>query len=365
MELELVDPYSPRAQRIWNELECRSFFLSWGWVENWLACLPADRAPRLAVLHEDGRVAAACFLGQRLTIRHRIIPSRSIYLNATGVPRLDDLWIEYNGLVGDELPVTVLIDALPGGWDELVLSGLREQAFGGVIEASHARYRIKLERRVPAYFIDLASVRSGGYLPLLSGQTRNQIRKAQRLAGDISIEVAATERTAIEIYEELCALHAAQWRAKGEPGAFADPWFDRFHRRLISKRFASGELQLVRVRGTAGTIGCIYNFVWQGRVLQYQSGFAPFEDARLKPGFICHTAAIDHCATAGLAIYDLLGGEMRYKKSLSTGVGWLLWCRVQRRRLRFAFEDRVMQTLRARRERSRTVTPPQDAPSDS
>jgi hypothetical protein len=349
VQLELVDPYSPRAAHIWNELACSSYFLTWGWVENWLACLPADRAPRLAVLRDGDHAVAACFLAQRLVLRRRVIASRAIYVNTTGVPRLDDLWIEYNGLVGEELPLATLVDALPGRWDECFLPGLRETAFGGIAETTNARYRVLLERRVPAYYVDLEAARAKGYLAMLSGQTRSQIRKAQRLVGAIALEVAADESQAFAIYDELTALHAAQWRAKGQPGAFADPWFDKFHRRLIAKRFASGEIQLVRVRTEAGTLGCLYNFVWSGRVLQYQSGLATFDDGRIKPGFIVHTATIEHCAAAQLAVYDLLGGDMRYKKSLSTGAGWLLWCKVQRRRLRFALEDRLVKLMRDRR----------------
>ena len=368
VELELVDPYSPRAQQIWNDLRCHSFFLSWGWIENWLACLPADRAPRLAVFLDDGRPVAAGFLGQRLGLRHRVIASRALHLNTTGVVRFDELWVEYNGLAGDELPIEVVADALPGWWDELVLPGLREHAFGGVRDEDRGRHRVRVIRAVPAYHVDLHGVRADGYLAKLSGQTRSQIRKAQRLAGPISLDVAADEREAIAIYDELCGLHVAQWRAKGQPGAFADPWFDRFHRRLIAKRFASGEIQLLRVRGTAGTLGCLYNFVWGGRVLQYQSGFPMIEDARIKPGFICHTGAIEHCAAANLDIYDFLGGEMRYKKSLSTGAGQLVWAKVQQRRLRFTLEDHLLRIVRERRARARAndVTSPHDSsPTDS
>jgi len=56
---------------------------------------------------------------------------------------------------------------------------------------------------------------------------------------------------------------------------------------------------------------------------------------------VCHAAAIDHAAASGLAVYDFLGGDMRYKKSLATDENTLVWARVQRRRLRFFVEDRV------------------------
>ncbi len=345
VKLDLVDPYAPEVLSIWRELEARTpppYFLSSGWIETWLACLPREHAPPLAVIRDGADVVAACFLARQLVVRHRVLPSRSLYVNVTGVRRLDELTIEYNGLVGRQLTLAELVGVLPGGWDELYLPALHVDAFAG-IRGPHARLRVKLEREVPAYYVDLERARKQGYLALLSGQTRSQVRRAQREAGACTVEVARDLPHAIDIYAELGELHTAQWRAKGKPGAFADPWFDRFHRRLITDRFAHGEIQLLRVRGTAGTIGCLYNHVHHGRVLQYQSGMATFANAHLKPGFVCHAAGIEHAAAAGLAVYDFLGGDMRYKKSLSTDVSSLVWARVQRRRVRFAVEDRLRQ----------------------
>ncbi|MEO8700178.1 MAG: GNAT family N-acetyltransferase [Kofleriaceae bacterium] len=366
MRLELVDPYAPRVERIWRSLPCRSYFLSWGWMENWLACLPPQHAPPLGVFVERDHPVAAGFLARKLALRRGVFASRGIHLNTTGVPRFDELWIEYNGLAGADLSLDQLVDALPSrGWDELVIPGAPEDALGGIVAGYRDGFHVVVERHVPAYFVDLAKVRAGGFLPLLSSQTRSQIRRAQRIAGPLEVEIAGDLGRAIDIYDELCALHAAQWRAKGLPGAFADPWFDRFHRRLITTRFAAGEIQLVRVRTAGTTLGCLYNFIWEGRVLQYQTGLRTMDDARAKPGFVCHTAAIEHSAAAGLALYDMLAGEMRYKKSLSTGATWLSWCRIRRDRLRFALEDRLVALVRARRERSSVAQPLADAQEPS
>jgi CelD/BcsL family acetyltransferase involved in cellulose biosynthesis len=86
-------------------------------------------------------------------------------------------------------------------------------------------------------------------------------------------------------------------------------------------------------------MGCLYNFVHDGRVLQYQSGYATFENEKLMPGFICHTAAIEHATASGCRIYDFLAGDQRYKKQLATDATVMTWARVQRRRIRFLVED--------------------------
>jgi CelD/BcsL family acetyltransferase involved in cellulose biosynthesis len=336
VKLELLDPYSSDAERVWRTLAPASFFLSPGWVANWLACVPREHAPQLAVV-TDGEPVAAFFLGKRVVMRGGVMPSRAFYLNATGVTRLDLLFIEYNGLAGRDFALRDLLPLLPRGWDELHMPGLGANALLD-LDTPDARTIVD---SIPAYYVDLEKARAKGYLALLSGQTRSQVRRAQREAGKLAIEIARDAATAIEIYSEMCSLHIAQWRARGKPGAFADPWFDRFHRRLIATRFSHGEIQLVRVRNERETIGCLYNFVFGGRVLQYQSGFATYENPHLKPGFVCHAAAIDHGAASGLALYDFLAGDQRYKKSLSTDETSMRWARVQRRRLRFVVEDHV------------------------
>jgi CelD/BcsL family acetyltransferase involved in cellulose biosynthesis len=342
VKLELVDPFTPEAEQTWKSLEQISrpaYFLTWAWISNWLACLPRAHVPWLAIVVAAGAPLAAFFLAKRTMIRSRVMPSRSLFFNTTGVQRHDTVWLEYNGLVGHALTLGELLPLVPRGWDELYLPALREDAFAD-ISATADNFAI-VESTVPAPYVDLAAVRAKGYLPLLSGQTRGQVRRAQREAGALEVEVARDPLQALDIYSELTSLHTAQWRAKGKPGAFADPWFDRFHRRLIRDRFAHGEIQLLRARNAAGPIGCLYNFVHDGRVLQYQSGFQTFSNDRMKPGFICHTAAIEHAAAAGHDVYDFLAGGQRYKKQLSTDATMMTWARVQRRRLRFWVEDHV------------------------
>lgn len=345
MKLDFYDPYSPRAAATWRTLEASAapaYFLSWPWIENWLACVPPEQAPQLAVVSDAAGPRAAFFLGRRFQVRNRIVPTRAMFLNATGDTQLDSVCIEYNGLVGRDVPLDTLIDVLPSGWDELFLPGLHETALGGLDRVAPAGdYRVRIDRQVPVHFVKLERVRERDYLSLLSSQTRSQVRRAQREAAVTRVEIAADVDHAKDIFNELCTLHNARWQAKGHPGAFSDPWFCRLHQRLIERRLATGEIQLLRVRGSTGTIGCLYNFVHQRRVLQYQCGFASFSDPHRKPGFVCHTAAIEHAAAVGLDVYDFLGGNSRYKKSLSTDLGSLSWARVQRPRWRFFVEDQL------------------------
>jgi len=345
--MELCVARSPRVEPIWRELEARaqpSYFQTWGWIENWLAFVPRDAAPQLATFTgADGVVEAACFLARRRVFRRHLLPTRTVFFNETGVPHIDAVCVEHNGLLraqGTHLTLAALLALLPD-CDELRLSALAPDAF--VDLGSGSGHRVRIEREVASPFVDLAAVRAadGGYPSLLGSSTRANLRRGQRRIGEHALEVAASVEQALEIYGELVALHTTSWRERGEPGAFADPWFERLHRRLITRRFASGEIQLVRLRAGTTTLGCGYHFVSSGRVLFYQSGLARHADPVVKPGYLLHAAAIEHAARAGHTIYDFLAGDAPYKRSLSTGAIRMTWACVQRELARFAVEDQL------------------------
>src|SRR6185503_947791 len=122
--------------------------------------------------------------------------------------------------------------------------------------------------------VDLEAVRTveGGYDALLPASTRTHLRRTRGLLGELEVEVATEEAHALAIYEELLRLHEKRWLARGLRGAFSEPWFENFHRNLIVKRFAHGEIQLVRISSGNSTLGCLYNLVSRGRVTFYQCG---------------------------------------------------------------------------------------------
>lgn len=370
LQLTEIEWSSPRAFELWQQLESRAqaqYFSSLGFVGTWLDSLPARLRPPLYLVERAGEPVAAFFLGARRVVRHRLLPSRARFLNTTGDPRYDELTLEHNALLcdpGARLGFGEWLELLPSGWDELFLPALSSQVFPGcALDEPVEGARVVIERRVDSPYVDLAKVRAaaGGYLSLLGSSTRAQIRRSERGYGELFLEEARTREEALDLFAELVELHQRHWNGRALPGAFADPWFLEFHRRLVSERLAHGEIQLLRVRSAKATVGCLYNFVWRGRVLFYQSGLADEADARLKPGYVCHALAVEHNAQQGRDVYDFLAGEARYKQSLATGQVALIWARVQRPLARFALERRlrhIRSALRGRRNpfALRTVT---------
>jgi CelD/BcsL family acetyltransferase involved in cellulose biosynthesis len=361
MHIELI-PHGdlPKIQQVWTALAAQGpvpYFLSWGWVKTWLDCLPTGTRLRLAVVHRQGVPVAAFFLGSRRLLRHRFVPSRALYLNQTGHAEHDEICIEYNSWVPPraDLRLEELLDLLPGGWDELFLRALDgDSEPGRRLGEPLAKYRVLCEERITSPWVSLDKVRAAGdYLTLLSANARAQIRRTQRIyadRGQLVLDVPATVEEALRRFAELVNLHERAWLERGKPGAFI-PWVRNFHERLIRQRFDTGEIQLLRLRAGEQTIGCLYNFVWQGAVDFYQSGMVYEEDGRLKPGLLCHAEAIRHNAALGHRIYDLLAGDSRYKQTLATDEHTLLYARVQRHRWRFRLEDE----LRRARDRAREL----------
>ena len=127
----------------------------------------------------------------------------------------------------------------------------------------------------------------------------------------------------------LEALHQASWTARGRPGAFANPFFGRFHRALIARGLGRGEIDLFRVAAGSQIVGLLYNFRYRGHSLAYQSGFDYAGASRhQKPGLTCHHEAIRFVARLGVVRYNFLAGDARYKRSLADRGETLHWIAV-------------------------------------
>jgi CelD/BcsL family acetyltransferase involved in cellulose biosynthesis len=195
------------------------------------------------------------------------------------------------------------------------------------------RLRITAER--PSYLIDLAEIRAttGDYLATRSRNSRQQIRRSMRLfedAGPLRLAPAASLDEALATLADLKILHQRYWRAKGKPGAFASPFFERFHRALVTDAWPAGKIDLLRLTVGTRTIGCLYNFVHEGQAYAYQSGFDFGSDGRCKPGLVSHSLAAQRYLDAGLRRYLLLAGEGQYKVTLATHSEPLYWLQAYR-----------------------------------
>lgn len=311
----------------WRDLEQRadgSFFQSWTWV----GCLATERFPDPVLVEatEDGRTVALALFNR---IRSWIGPA-VLHLGASGIAELDCPYVEHNGVLAEagreaELAVACL-RAVASRYD-LALPGINEPTLAAVRRTADL---VRVTRSQPSPFVDLTALRNSGgdYPGTRSANTRQQIRRSDRSYqrhGPIEIERAGSAEAALAMLDEMATLHQATWQARGQPGSFARPFFRRFHRELIRVAAPRGEVALLRVFSNK-VIGVLYNFVYRGEMLSYQSGFAYGDrDAQAKPGLTCHARAIHFALTQGLATYDFLAGEDRYKRSLANSSRQQIW----------------------------------------
>jgi len=347
----------------WRHLEQRSscsFFQSWTWIGTWLSQLPKSAALYLLeVIDEDSVIGLALF-GARTVVRHGFVRSRSLLLHETGSEAMDRMTIEYNSILaeaGREREVIVAgincARAANIAWDELVMSGVETSTLeASRVAVRKTKWRVVFRQESDCYFVDLAAARArgGDYLALLSSNTRQQIRRSVRdyeKSGSLGISVASSVETGIEYLRGLQALHDAHWKSRGKDGAFPSEFTRNFHDRLVRDGVTRGEVQLLRVTAGDETVGYLYNFVRDGHVYFYQSGFKYEEDSKLRPGLVCHYLAIVHNITVDNRIYDFLAGPQRYKQSLSSASVKMYWFALQKPRLVFAVERSLKRAKRA------------------
>ena len=350
--LEPVDDLD-RLGEAWCALERHSepsFFRSWGWIGCWLRHLPAGRQPLAAITTKGAEIVGLGAFVPFRRRRHWIVPARALHLHECGEPALNSLFIEHNGLVAKRVHANVVWAAMlglvgrDGGWDEVDLGGMERHTAELSIEAARARrcpVVVRAQKR--AAHLDLAALRrSGGrFADALSRNTRHQLMRARGLyaaMGPLSLRAASSADEALAMLEQLKALHQRSRRRRGQPGCFATPIFETFHRALIRDRFRYGEIQLLRAAAGNQAIGYLYNFAYGDRIYAYQSGFDYAADGRLKPGLLTHALAIERAVREGYATYDFMAGENRLKASLASHWRDIVWLRVQRRSAAFWLE---------------------------
>lgn len=349
----------------WRNLEQRSacsFFQSWTWVGTWLSQLPKSKELYVLEILDGNRVIGLAVFGACTLVRHGFVQSRALVLHGTGNKELDRLTIEYNSIVAENgrerevvtAGVNCIRDASVA-WDELIVSGVDARVFNAWQDAVRGtNWRVVPRQESTCHFVDLAAVRDrgGDYLALLSSNTRQQVRrsiKAYEKSGSLSISVASSREAAVAYLHGLQELHDAHWQARGKEGAFPNEFTRGFHDRLVRDAVERGEVQMLRVTAGDEIVGYLYNFVRDGHVYFYQSGFKYTEDPKFRPGLVCHYLAIMHNLKIENRIYDFLAGPQRYKRSLGGADVKMYWFALQKPRLIFAVErwlKRVKHVLR-------------------
>jgi hypothetical protein len=332
---------------IWQTLETRlanaSIACSWDWTDTWLKYY-GDLVPHYFALGEcAGLPCGVALVSQGVNRRCGPFRVQSRHLGTAGEPGPDSVCVAYNRLLVTPETRDAFASALVAAirhetnYDELILDGFAPENAAPLLRAEPAF----VAKRHVCRAVDLraAHATGGEILAVLKANTRKKIRRSLRGYGAIHTEWADTVEHAMDILNELIDLHQQRWTRVGKPGAFASARFVAFHRALVPRLLAKGAVLLFRTRSASGTIGCLYSFIEQGRVLCYQSGLATVDDNKLRPGLISDALCMQYCTERGLTEYNFLSGDSRYKRELATVEQELVWASARRRRLKFFLVD--------------------------
>ena len=325
----------------WKELEARvthSFFLSWLWIGTWLRHLPDGAQPHVLVARSSSKIVGLAIICRRRAWSLGPHARARWLLNETGDARFDRLFIEYNNILAEQSDAVIAagLDALTSRLrrsDQLVLSGIDPDL---ELAACRAAGRVGLVTEVKqadaALWVDFAKVRQqgGNYRATLGRSTRQAVSRAMRLyaeRGPVELRIMETTTEALAAFDLLSDFHRSRW---GRRGAFANPGFRPFHEELIARGVPMGAVRISRTLAGDQTIGVVYNFVHDGRVLNYQSGFLYESDGRLKPGLVSHVLAIEDSIARGERSYDFLAGGGGHKSRLANRENAMKWIAIGR-----------------------------------
>jgi hypothetical protein len=260
---------------------------------------------------------------------------RTIHLGTAGEPQGESVVVEFNTLLVEPSYERIFIQGLLNvvsaqvdGWDEIRLDGIDPDDWAEIeeIQPSHPGRLVRRAKVQERRYCALAELRSQNQdvLASLGTSTRSSLKRKLKQYSALEVEWAEDKARAVAIFEELQILHQARWQAAGSPGAFASGRFAQFQRGMIEDLFDEGRVVVFRARDGDSTIGCLLLLVEQGRLLDYLSGFAPFDSGQ-SPGLVTHYLCMQEALKRGYVAYDFLAGEKRHKENLGKSTGELQW----------------------------------------
>lgn len=356
--LERLDEIKSDWITLENRANC-SYFQSWGWIGSWLQHVVSDLEPSVFEITDNRRVVAMGVFVDKQIKRRVLMQSSAVFLNEYPFDGRN-MVIEYNALlidrdVRDSAGIYgALLDSFFSGkrrTDEVFFGGIGEETLASIRETGFPSAHFLVSEDSISWQVDLSGLDNGvdGFLKRLSKNRRGQVRRSIRLyqeQGPLHLSEAANVEEALEYFDGLDSLHSERWKRKGSQGSFANPRWAGFHRALIRQRYDTGEIQLIRVTVAGQPIGYLYNFIWRKRVYVLQTGFSMSDDKRYMPGYVVHVLAIVHNKERGMQIYDFLHGDSTYKRILSNRKEYLFWAVVQRRCVKFVFENSMLAIYR-------------------
>lgn len=320
--LSSLDEIDTKLKPFIKSFDEENIFQSTAWQRSWINSL--DHFPQLVIFKNKALILGYTFIGFHPLIKK--LPFHQGLINQTGLQKQDQVWIEFNNIICKASDREKCIEALivhvfaqPTHF-RLTIS-MCDNPVDWIKVAKKLNIRANVENTL-GYRLHLDRNQSNPIINKFSSNTRSQIRrtikKTEQALGVISL-TEATPAKNMTFFTALGNKHKIKWGATAEGSGFDNPYFIEHHCYLIANY--PTKVSLLKVNAGNTTLGYAYYLISNATVYFYCSGLNyDINNRHVKPGYILHCLAAEHFAKQGYHTYDYMGGESRYKASLSSEI---------------------------------------------
>jgi CelD/BcsL family acetyltransferase involved in cellulose biosynthesis len=147
----------------------------------------------------------------------------------------------------------------------------------------------------------------------LSKKQRHEVRrKLRRIEEEAAVRWYAVDGSA-DLAQETDAFIHLHRLSKDEKESFMTPEMEDFFREAIRVLHRAGWLYLAFIEVNGARAAAMLGFVYDGRLLVYNSGYDPASYSDLSPGIVLTARIIEDAIQRGLRVFDFLQGNEVYK----------------------------------------------------
>jgi len=309
----------------WQDLEKRAesnVFLSWSWIGHWLEIIKGKVFLVEALV--NGQIVGLGLFVEKSRNIFGLFPIKQWHLHRTGDTQQDQIWIEHNDFLLDtNISDSVREEMIKAifSFDPLlqeVIIGLSTSdtlmKFAKPFEDKSLKLRTLINTL--AYRVETKKT----YLnEVLSKNSRSQVKRSEKLLnqlGDLDFYVLTQVEDVKLALEDISKIHIERWQNTIQGSGFTNSSFNKFHRLMITEN-RNNIAQVSVLSLNKKPIGYLLNYIYKDKAYFYLSALTTFDENKIKVGLTLHTKAIQYYIDNGIYSYDFLGGDARYKKSLS------------------------------------------------
>ena len=300
-----IEALAPEWARLWDRAPAATPFQHPAWLLPWWRHLWGGGEAWWIALRDGSRLAglAPLFVWG--------LTQRCVSLAGSGVTDYLDVLIEPEHATAGAALVMEHLARHGRRWDVCDFQELRAESPIAGAMADGLRLRCEPCSTCPVLRLPVCWDELQAALP---HKFRTDVRRARNRignAGDAVFETAA-EAELEESVAALFRLHRARWQAREEEGVMATPALQAFYAETARELLRAGMLRLHVLRLDGAIVAALYGFAGHGRFYAYLDGFDPAL-ARLSPGTVLLSYAIENAIREGLAEFDFLRQAEAFK----------------------------------------------------